>query len=175
MSKSTRSNIEACTKGGMCLMAFQDNSISYSRHTILQVTAPFALGNPHNVPDELNQSRAYWCICSLAPSLNTSHFFYNGRMVGLCIYFSDIENHRLSTHIRIFSRITLKHGRDNCYRNMSNEIVYGGSVSLNMRIVDHLMKWSIVTFLGYFSSWGHHLWYKCRARHVVQQTTNAAR
>ena len=47
-------------------------------------------------------------------------------------------NPRWRSHMRNFSRIISKQGKDLCCPKISDEFDYGGSVSLDMRIVDRL-------------------------------------
>ena len=53
---------------------------------------------------------------------------------------SHTENHRLRSHVRKFSWIILKCGKDIHCPKISGEFDYGGSASLNMCIMDHLIR-----------------------------------
>ena len=52
------------------------------------------------------------------------------------------------SHVHNFSRIIFKLGKDIYYPTISDELDHGGSASLNMRLMDHLMSWPLLTFLN---------------------------
>ena len=60
------------------------------------------------------------------------------------------DKHRLHTRVHNFSRIIFKLGKNICYPKISDECDHGGSASLNMRIMDHLMSRPLLAFLNSF-------------------------
>ena len=56
----------------------------------------------------------------------------------------------LALFVDNFSRFIFKHGKEINCTEISHEFDYGVSASLNMRIMDHLMRRSIMAFLGSF-------------------------
>ena len=70
-------------------------------------------------------------------------------------FFSHFANSHMATfrersHVYKFLRIILKCGNDIDGPMISDKFNYGGSASLNMRIMDHLMRWTILDFLYSF-------------------------
>ena len=57
---------------------------------------------------------------------------------------------RQHSHVHHFSRIIFKLGKDIYYPKISNEFDHGGSASLNMCIMDHLMSRPLLSFLNAF-------------------------
>ena len=56
----------------------------------------------------------------------------------------------MRSHVRKFSPIIKKWGKDIHGLKISDEFDYGGSAFLNMRIMGHLMSQAILAFLGLF-------------------------
>ena len=60
------------------------------------------------------------------------------------------------------------YGKDIHCPKILDELDYGGSASLDMCIMDHSMRWSILAFLDSLLSLRHQIWCKCRAKHANQ-------
>ena len=86
--------------------------------------------------------------------LNLSFEFYHCRnffMENLTFFpITCIENNHERSHVSNFSRIIFKRGKDIYCSMILDEYDYGGFVSLNMPMINHLMIRSISAFLCLF-------------------------
>ena len=68
---------------------------------------------------------------------------------------------RYHSHVHNFSRIIFELGKDINYPEISKDFNHGGSASLNMRIMDHLMSRPLLAFLDSF--------FKLKSPNLVQR------